>query len=126
MTRCHPTVAPIQEKQPPEEEEKLCVERNREAINKDYKKYRIFVHTSDTPVNGIYRAVYTVLDQDGRHLLLNFVEDPQQKKACTKAFNAAKKFVDSLNKSTTDITANQMTSAKNFSRKSSVPQGPSA
>lgn len=88
--------APRQE--PGQDEISFARECKREAVNRTYKKYRIFVHTSDDAVEGLYRAVYTVLDQQGQQLVLGSVQDAQQKMACTQAWNTAKKFVDARKK----------------------------
>ena len=89
---------PTEEERDKEKGGDFYQECNKQVINKGYKKYRIYVHTSDIPFDGMFRAVYTVLDQDGKHLVLDFVQDVEQGKACTKAWNAAKLFVNSLKK----------------------------
>ncbi len=89
-------VSPWQEPGPGEPH--FARECTREAVNKNYRKYRIFVHTSDDAVEGMYRAVYTVLDPQGKQLVLGSVQDAQQKMACTQAWNAAKHFVDARKK----------------------------
>lgn len=84
--------APRQE--PGQDNASFARECTREALNKTYRTYRNFVHTSDQAVNGLYRAVYTVLDPQGQQLVLGSVQDAQQKMACTQAWHAAKHFVD--------------------------------
>lgn len=84
--------------EPGQDNPSFARECTREALNRTYRKHRIFVHTSDQAVNGMYRAVYTVLDPQGQQLVLGSVLDAQQKMACTQGWNAAKHFVDARKK----------------------------
>jgi hypothetical protein len=70
----------------------------KEVTNLQYKKYHVYAHTSDILSNGLFRATYTVTNKEHQYLALSYIDAPEQKNACTKALNAAKKFIDSLKK----------------------------